>query len=169
MKYIIKNKIMSIGAGSTVRDEAGNDLFFVKGKVFTFTKKKFLRTMNKEVLYTIQNKFLYFFLPKVFIKDADGNNILMIKKKSFFSFKQNFEIIPAEGKEDLNVEIQGDIIGWNYDILENGIAVAHIRRNFNLIKDSFTLETDMEDKAAFYIAFVIALDNYFDALSQDYR
>ncbi len=168
MKYIIKNKIFSFGDGSTVRDDDGKDLFYVKGKVFTFTKKKYIRTLDKKVLYIVRNKFFYFFLPKVFLLDAEGNKLLMIKKKSFFSFKQNFEIIPEPG-QNLDIAIQGDILGRHYDIVENGVPVAHVRRNYNLIKDSFWLETEDEERAPFYISFVIALDNYFDKLMEESR
>ena len=168
MKYIIKNKIFSLGDGSTVTDDAGNHLFYVKGKVFTFTKRKYIRTLDKKVLYQVRNKFFTWFLPKVYLMDAEGNKILMIKKKSFFSFRQNFEIISLQSSEH-TYSIDGDFIGRHYDILDNGIPVAHVRRNFNLIKDSFWLETDLTENAPFYIAFVIALDNYYDKLQEESR
>ena len=122
--------------------------------------------MDKKVLYIVRNKFFYLLLPKVYLCDAEGNRLLMIKKKSLFSFKQNFEIIPEPGK-DIDLSIQGDIIGRHYDIIENGVPVAHVRKNFNLIKDSFWLETDIEEKAPLYISFVVAIDNYFDKLMDE--
>ena len=166
MKYIIKNKIISFGGSSTVRDESGNDLFLVKGRVFTFTKHKTICDVNGNKLYRVRNKFFHILLPKVFLMDADGNILVTIKKRSLFSFRQNFDFICAEGS-NLNLSIEGDFIGRHYDILDNGVPVAHVRRNFNLIKDSFWLETDLEDKAALYIAIVIAIDNYYDKLQQE--
>ncbi|MBP5404742.1 MAG: LURP-one-related family protein [Clostridia bacterium] len=166
MKYVIKNKFISLGGSSTVTDDAGNDLFLVKGKIFTFTKKKQILSLNKEILYQVRNKFFALFLPKVYLMDAEGNEILMIKKKSFFSLRQDFDIVTPEGAEHA-YSIDGDMIGRHYDILDNGIPVAHVRRNFNLVKDSFWLETDMTENAPFFIAFVIALDNYYDKLRSD--
>ncbi|MBO4473116.1 MAG: LURP-one-related family protein [Clostridia bacterium] len=166
MKYIIKNKIVSFGGSSTVRDDNGTDLFFVKGRVFTFTKHKTICDINGNTLYRVRNKFFHILLPKVFLMDADGNILVTIKKRSLFSFRQNFDFICAEGS-NLNLSIEGDFIGRHYDILDNGVPVAHVRRNFNLVKDSFWLETDMEDKAALYIAIVIAIDNYYDKLQQE--
>ena len=168
MKYIIKNKIISLGGSSTVRDEAGNDLFLVKGRVFTFTKYKKICSLDKKPLFRVRNKFWHILLPKVFIMDAEGKKILMVKKKKLFSFRKDFIILPMNGS-DLNITIDGDLIGRHYDILDNGVPVAHVRRNFNLIKDSFWLETDFEDKAAFYVSIVIALDNFFDKLMQESR
>ena len=166
MKYIIKNKIISLGGSSTVRDDNGNDLFRVKGRIISPTRFKTICTVDKKPLYKVRNKFFHILLPKVFLMDADGKRLLTIKKKSFFSFRQNFLILPAEGS-NLDISIQGDLIGRHYDILENGVPVAHVRRNFNLIKESFWLETDIEERAAFYVAFVIALDNYYDKLRQE--
>ncbi len=168
MKYIIKNKIISLGGSSTVRDEAGNDLFLVKGRVFTFTKYKKICSLDKKPLFKVRNKFWHLLLPKVFIMDAEGKKILMVKKKKFFSLRQNFVILPMNGS-DLNITIDGDLIGRHYDILDNGVPVAHVRRNFNLIKDSFWMETEYDDKAAFYVAIVIALDNYFDKLNDQHN
>ena len=168
MKYIIKNKIISLGSSSTVKDEAGNDVFFVKGRIFSFTRFKTVCTMDKQPLYKVRNKFFHILLPKVFLMDANGKRLLTIKKKSLFSIRQSFIILPEEGC-DMNITVQGDFIGRHYDILDNGIPVAHVRRNINFIKDSFWLETDLEDKAALYIAFVIALDNYYDNLSSEDR
>lgn len=167
MKYIIKNKIFSWGAGTTVKDEAGNDLFFVKGAVFTFTKKKTVRDLNKNDLYIVKNKFFFFLLPKVFVCDKDGNKLLMLKKKKVFGLKQNFEVVPMSDQAP-NWTIMGDIIARNFAILENGDPIAHVRKNFNLIKDSFWLETT-DERAPLLIAFVIAIDNYYDKLMQQER
>lgn len=167
MKYIIKNKIVSFGGSSTVRDEAGNDLFFVKGRVISPTRQKRIMTPDRQkTLYRVRNKFFHILLPKVFLMDAEGNILLTIKKKSLFSFRQSFIVIPKEGC-DIDITVNGDFIGRHYDILEGGVPVAHVRRNWNLVKDSFWLETDLEDKAPLYIAFVIALDNYFDKLREN--
>ena len=164
MVYNIKNKLISFGGSSTVKDEEGNDLYIVKGRVFTFTRFKTITTMDGTPLYKVRNKFFTFFLPKVYVMDADGNRLLTIKKEKLFSFQQNFEIIPEEGS-DLNIKIQGDFFGWDFVILENGYPVAHVGRKLNIV-DSFWLETDDEDRAPFYIALVIALDNYYDKVRE---
>lgn len=168
MKYILKNKVFSWGNGSTVRDESGRDLFFVKGKALTFTKKKYVRDMNKNVLYTVRNKFFHLLLPKVFVCDAQGNKLLMIKKKKLFAFRQNFEIVQLSDNAK-NLSISGDIIARHFDILDNGVPVAHVRKNFNLIKDSFWIDTDRTDMAPLLIAFVIAIDNYYDKIRNQSR
>ena len=168
MKYIIKNKIISWGAGSTVTDEAGKELYFIKGKVFTLSKMKYVRDMDKNNLYIVRNRFINLLLPKVFICDKDGKKLMVIKKKKLFSLKQNFEVLPLDTEAAPQWSILGDIIGRHYSIVENGDPIAHVRKNFNLIKDSFWLETE-DERVPLLLAFVIAIDNYYDKLKNENR
>ena len=168
MKYIIKNKIFSLGAASTVKDEAGNDLFFVKGTFFSFTRKKIIQDLQGKDLFIVRNKFLFFLLPKIFICTPDNQPIMMLKKRDAFSFRASFDLEPMNGYQG-NFRIDGDFIARNYDIYESGQAVAHVRKNFNLIKDSFWLETERADLAPLLIAFVIGVDNFIDRLQSDNR
>ena len=164
MVYVIKNKIISFGASSTVRDEQGADKFFVKGKIFTFTKKKFIMDETKsKTFYRVRNKFFHLLLPKVFIEDAEGNKLAMLKKKSLFSLKQNVICVPMN-ESGLDFSIDGDYISRNCTILKNGEPIAKLRRNFNLIKDSFMLDVFDDENAPLAIAIVIAFDNYYDKL-----
>ena len=166
MRYLIQNKIISLGGSSTVRDEYDNDLYEVKGRIFSFTRFKTICSMEGEALYKVRNKFFSLFLPKVYLMDAEGNRLLTIKKKSLFSFRQDFEIIPEPGV-DWDLEIQGDILAWDFDVYNHGARVAYIRRNLSLLRDSFSLEITDDSNAPFYIALVIALDNYYDKLRDD--
>ena len=166
MKYIIKNKILSLGGSSSVKDEEGNDLFYVKGKIFSLRRIKTIQDLNGQVLFKVRNKLISFFFPKVHLLDAEGNEILLLKKRDLFGLRQDFELVTVNC-EGHNYSIQGDYIGRNYSICDNGIPVAHIRRNFNLAVDSFWLETEMTENAALYVAIVIALDNYGDKRQKD--
>ena len=43
MQVIIKNKFWTIGGSSKIQDTAGNPVANVKGKIFSFTKKKLIQ------------------------------------------------------------------------------------------------------------------------------
>jgi len=55
MKFFVKNKVFSWGGGSKVYDETGKELFKVKGKVFSITRKKKIYSLDKELLYIVKN------------------------------------------------------------------------------------------------------------------
>ena len=46
MKVYIKNRVFSLGQGSSVVDENKNALFDVKGRAISITRKKFLYDAN---------------------------------------------------------------------------------------------------------------------------
>ena len=92
----------------------------------------------------------------------------MLKKQRLLSFKQNFDCVPLNGS-NLNISIDGDYISRNCTILENGAPIARIRRNFNIIKDSFMLDVFDDNNAPLVIAILIAFDNYYDKLLDQER
>lgn len=162
MDYLIRNKFVSVGGSSVVRDMQNNDQFFVKGRIFTFTRKKFVTDLAGKTLFIVRNKFFHIFLPKVYICDGEGNVMLMLKKQNAFSLRADFDIFKADGTLS-NYSIDGDIIGWNFTIKQAGLPIATVHRNFNVV-DSFTLSTSLIDQAPFLIALVIAIDNWVDKL-----
>ena len=56
--------------------------------------------------------------------------------------------------------IDGDYLGWDFDIYKNGEKIAHIRRKIISLVDTFILDIDKEDETALVVAIAVALDNY---------
>ena len=74
MELAIKNKWISFGGSSTVQTMDGEDYLKVKGKVFTFTKKKEVRDLEGNLLYTVRNKFFSLFGRSGFVRFLFANN-----------------------------------------------------------------------------------------------
>ena len=162
MKVFIKNKIISIGGGSTVTNEKGEDIYKVEGKLITVTKKKRMYDMQGKLLYTIRNKYWTFFSHKVFVIDAEGHKVATIKKGKL-SLNLKYQIL---GTED-EMSIQGKFFRGVSYIIKNGKEVASITRDPSLIRDdAFTLEAEEAD-IPFYTALVIAFDNINDTRHED--
>lgn len=161
MKLYIKNKIISLGGGSEVLNENQEPVFKVKGKIFTFTKKKRIYDMEDKLLYTVRNKYWNGFSTKVFVLDANGDRVATIKKGKW-SLNLNYEILDTENE----MSIEGKFFTGKSQIIRNGQPVATITRDFSLVKDSFILEADEAD-IPFYTALVIAFDNLQDKKRKD--
>ena len=158
MKLYIRNKFISLRGSSTVKDEAGRDVFVVKGKLITVTRKKRIYDTSKNLLYTVRNKWFNFITHNAFIYDGNGEKVARIKRK--FGFNNRFVV---EGYDN-DIKVEGDFLSWTLDIFRDGAPIGTIRRQFDFT-DSFVLETDTEDDAAFMVALVIAIDNIIDNLS----
>ena len=156
MKVYIKNKFFSLGGGSSVVDENKNDVFKVKGRVFSITRVKKLYDAEGKLLYKIRNRWLNWFVHKAYIYDANNNKVAIVKDK-WFNVKQEYFV---QGYKD-EIKVDGKFFSLSCNILKNGEVVGTIRRNINFIVDSFQLEAKEEDMP-FMIALVIAIDNITD-------
>ena len=156
MKVYIKNRVFSLGQGSSVVDENKNALFDVKGRAISITRKKFLYDANGQLLYSSRNKWINFFVHKAYIYDASGSKIATVKDK-WFNVNQEYFVM---GYKD-EIKIQGKFFGLTSQILRNGNVIGTVRRQITFIADAFELEADERD-IPFLIALVVALDNIHD-------
>lgn len=155
MKLYIKNKFMSLRGSSTVKDEAGNDVFVVKGTLFSISRKKRIKDTEGNLLYKVRNKLFNFFIHSAYIYDGEGTKVAHVKRK--FGFKNVFIV---EGYQD-EISVEGDFLSWQWAAYRNGNQIGTLSRQFGWT-DAFLLETDTEDDAAFMVALVIAIDNIID-------
>ena len=152
----IRNKWISLRGGSKVKDLNEQDVLKVQGKFWTFTRKKFVQDLDGKLLYTVRNKFWTFFVKKAFVYNSEGEVVAKIRRK-FFSMHDRYFIESPIGQ----IEIKGNILGFNYHISLNGKEVGHVSRKISL-RDSFVLTLDDDQELAFFVALVIAIDNITD-------
>ncbi len=158
MKLIIRNKWITLRGSSYVRDENDTqDVMKVQGRFWSITNKKYIEDLEGNVHYMVRNKFWYIFKRRAFIYDPDKNKVATVRKK-VFSFHDRYFI------EDCslgNMEIMGNILGFDYTITLDGVQVGHITRKISL-RDSFVLECSDQIEPEFMVALVIAIDNITD-------
>jgi len=156
MQLFIRNKWVSFGGSSVVKDVNENDYLKVKGKVFTFTSKKFVTDLNDNLLYIVRNKFWKLFIHRAFVLDKEGNKVATVRRK-FWSLHDRYFIDSSLGQ----LEITGNILGFDYHIVLNGKEIGHISRRISL-RDSFVLDINDDVDIPFFVALVIAIDNIRD-------
>lgn len=156
MQVSIRNKWISLRGGSKIKDLNEKDVLYVRGKFWTVTRKKFVEDLDGNLLYTVRNKFWAIFVKKAMVYDKDGNQVAFLKRK-FFSLHDRFFIDTKLGQ----MEIRGNILGFDYHIYLDGQEVGHISRKISL-RDSFVLDVRDDQELAFYVALVIAIDNITD-------
>ncbi len=157
MRYLIRNKWITLRGSSYVRDENENNLYKVQGRFWTFTRKKIFQSLDGEPIYIIRNKFWKLFVYRAFIIDPKTNEIICTIRKKFWSLHDHYFI---ETNKYKNLEIKGNILGFDYHITLDGKEIGHISRKISL-RDSFVLDLDHPD-AEFFLALVIAIDNITD-------
>ena len=157
MQLAIRNKWVSLRGSSVVKDTEEKDVLKVQGKFWTFTRKKFIQTLEGETKFTVRNRFWHLFAWRALIIDPNKKVVATIRRK-VFSFHDRYFINSDYG----NFEIKGNIFLFNYQIFKNGKEIGHVARKVSL-RDSFVLTIDDNEDYYFFVALVIAIDNITDA------
>lgn len=156
MRVYIKNKLFSLRGSSSVKDDSGKDVFFVKGKLISPTHKKLILDKDGKKLYKVRNKWFNFFAERAYVYDETNTKVARVKHP-FMSGKK----FVVEGYKD-EILIDGDFFSLSSTITRNGKPIGTITRKFDLT-DSFCLEAD-EAEIPFLIALVVAIDNIMDKI-----
>lgn len=163
IQLAIRNKWITFRGSSIVKDVNEKDILKVQGKFFTFTSKKYIQTLKGETKYVVRNKFWKLFAYQAYILDPNTNEQIAYIRRKVFSLHDRFFIQTKFGQ----IEIRGNILGFDYHIFLNDKEVGHVARKISL-RDSFVLTLD-DDNADiyFYVALVIAIDNITDERASD--
>ncbi len=156
MKVYVRNKLVSLGGASVVLNENKEPIFKVKGKIFSFTRKKKIYDKDGKLMFIVRNKWFNWFVHKAFIYDSNKDKIAKVKDK-YFDIKGVYYV---EGYKD-EIKIDGKFFSLTSEILKNGEHMAAIRREITWVADCFELEAEEED-VPFLVALTIAIDNIAD-------
>ena len=86
MKYYIKQKVFTLKDKFTIKDESGNDVFYVEGEFFSIGKKLHLYSMDGTEQAYIHQKVLSL-LRRYFVERSDGARAEIVKEFTFFTPK----------------------------------------------------------------------------------
>lgn len=151
MRLIIKQKVFSIGDKYNIYDEYQNPYFVVGSEIFTFGAKIRLYDLYNNELYYIEQK-VFKLMPEYNIYER-GNYCARVKKE-FTLFKQSLNIQSVYG----NFAIDGDMFGWNFNILREGFIVGKITKMMAW-GDTYELDISDNENIPFICSLVIAIDN----------
>lgn len=163
IELAIRNKWISLRGSSIVRDLNEKDVLKVQGKFWTVTYKKFIQTLEGETKYIVRNKFWKLFAYRAYVIDPKTDEKVATIRRKVFSLHDRYFMNTKYGE----VEIKGNILGFDYHIYLDGKEVGHVARRISL-RDSFVLTLD-DDNADiyFWVALVIAIDNITDERNND--
>lgn len=149
MKLYIKQKVFSWRDKFTVKDEAGNDRYFVEGELFSWGKKLHVTDLGGNEVAFIQQK-VFSLLPRYFVY-VGGEEIAEIVKE--------FSILrPKYSIEGLGWDINGDFWSHNYMITKNGNPIVTISKEWMTWGDSYELDIADPDDETVALAVVLTID-----------
>ena len=154
MQLYMKQKVFSLKDRFSIQNADGEDKYYVEGKMISFGKKlRIYDTQGNELAY-VQQKVLSL-LPKFFV-EINGEQVAVIQKKLSFA-KPKYVI------EGPDWEVQGNFLGHDYEITENGSPIVSIHKKWMAWGDTFELDVVDERREILAVATVLAIDAVMDA------
>ena len=153
MKYYMKPKFFAIKEDFWIKNEYGEDTFFVDKK-FLSLGLQFNMIKNNEILYSVKEKLLTF-LSNYEIYD---NMEVVAKVNQKLTFMRDKIKVDSKYGE---FTIQGNLFDYSYRIYKDNIVVAKIEKELFAFTDNYEVDIDFEDEA-FILTLVVIIDNIID-------
>ena len=149
MKLYIKQKVFSWKDTFYVKDEQGNDRYYVEGELFSLGKKLHIYDMNSNELAFIHQKVMSF-LPRFYVY-VGGIQVAEIVKE-FTLFRNKYRI------EGLGWDVDGDFMDHDYEITHMGRPIVAISKEWFTWGDSYMLDIADNVDPVNALSVVLAID-----------
>lgn len=148
MKLLIKQRVFSWGDTYDIYDEQENVRYFVQAEIFALGHQIHVYDAGHRELAVIRQRILTF-LP-VFDIEIGGRAVGKIQR--VFGFYPQYEV-------DYNGwRVEGNFVGWDYDVYSGSTRVAHISKELFHWGDTYIIDiADPADELP-GILLVIAID-----------
>lgn len=153
MRYMMKQKLFSLGNDFYIKDESGQDRFFVDGKVFTLGNQlSFQDLAGKELCFIKQ---VIFTLGQHYELYRDGQLWATVNKDFFTLFRARFDIEEA-GAADL--EVEGDFMAHQYAFSREGRQIADVSMTYFTIADTYGVDIVDGEEDILILASTVVID-----------
>ncbi|MBC8125758.1 MAG: LURP-one-related family protein [Gloeobacteraceae cyanobacterium ES-bin-144] len=152
MRYMIKQKFWSLREDFTIRDEQGNDQYFVDGQAFSIGKKLSFRNLQGEELAYICEKLLAW--GPTYEIHRPGCAVTVLKKEHFTFFHCDFVV---DGPGDDDFEVKGNFMENEYEIMGKAGPAAHVSKQWFSPTDTYGIEID-EGDTVLLLATAVVID-----------
>ena len=152
MRYILKQKLFTIGNRFTIKDENENDKYVVQGELFTFGNKlRFMDVYGNELFFMKQRLFTWRPTYEIY---RNGELFAVLEKEllTFFSSKFHIDVIGSE-----QIDIEGNFIAHDYTFSCSRGQIAWVSKAFFSFRDTYGIDINYEDEA-FILACTVIID-----------
>lgn len=149
MKLLIKQRVFSWTDAYDIYDEFGNAKYFVKAEFLALGHQLHVYDASQREIGKIQQRILSF-LPTFDIETADG--IQGSVQKKFTIFHPEYEV------NYNGYRVEGDLLGWEYDVYQGSSVVMHISKELLNWGDTYIIDILNPRDEILGLMLVIAID-----------
>ena len=165
MRYLVREKLFSIGDDFWIEDEEGRRAFYVDGKVLRIRETLAIQDPQGRELAVIHKKLLS--VRDAMTVERDGETLVTVRKKLFTPFRDVYRAELASGDE---MEIHGDFLDKEYDIEYDGRRIARISRKWFRLRDTYAIDVERDDAdPSMLIAVAVCVDRLVEHEHEEHR
>ncbi len=148
MKLYIKQAIFTLGEQFVVKNENGEDQFYVEGSFLQIPKQFKVFDKNHDQVATINRQMFRMFGQY----DITTNTNSITLKRQFSLFRQSYVI------EGIDWYLQGNFTGHNYQLIRGNNPIMHLSKHWFTWGDSYELDIHDDHDAVLALCIAISID-----------
>lgn len=152
----MKQKVFSFRDEFTIKDEVGNDRYYVEGEFLSLGHKLYIYDESRNEVAFVKQK-LMTFLPKFEVYLGDNMVVEVLKELSFFKSKYTIN--------GVNWTVDGDFWAHEYTISDGMNEIVSINKAWFTWGDSYEINVAEGVNEVLAIATVLAIDCVLEAAS----
>lgn len=153
MRYMMKQRLFSWGDDFYIKDESGQDRFYVDGRVFSLGNQLSFQDLAGQELCFIKQVILSW-SPNYEIYKS-GQLWATVKKELFTFFNCRFEV---DGGGQNHVEAAGDFLDHQYTFTRGSQPVAHVSKQWFALSDTYGVDTAQGEDDVLILASTVVID-----------
>jgi uncharacterized protein YxjI len=153
MRYVMKQKLFCWGDDFRIKNEAGDDAFFVDGRAFSIGNKLSFQDLKGNELAFIRQKLLSW--GPIYEITRDGELLAVVKKHLFTFFRCKFTV-DVTGPDDL--EAQGSFMDMEYTFERGGRTVAEVSKRWFSFSDTYGVDINRGEDDLLILASTVVID-----------
>lgn len=157
MKLFIKQRVMTLSEKFTIKNEYGEDVYYVEGSLFRIPKEFIIYDTKRNVVATI-NSHLFKIMSHYDVKtETDSITI----KQNFTMFRPSISIV------NKNWTLQGDFLAHEYRLTQGNTPIMRISKHWFTWGDSYMLDIEDSTDADLCVSIVIIVDHIMKKAQQN--
>lgn len=151
MRYVIKQKVLSLHDRYVIKDERDADIFVVRGKAIEMVRRHSLQDLQGNELMAVRHKPMAMRTTFELLRgDSKFGSVRMEG-----ALKPHFKVELDDGR---SLQAKGKIFKYEFTFIEDGRDMAVVTRKVKL-KDHFVVETSEHADDVLILSCVIAIES----------
>jgi uncharacterized protein YxjI len=163
MRYTLRHKLISLGGDSSIKDDAGRELYRVDGKLVSIGRRLVIKDSHGRRAATIQRR-LIAFTPTFEVSVAGGQRATVSLK--WLTLLDRLKI-DVPGWKDL--EARGDLLHHEYGIFRGSKEVARISKHWISLTDAYGVQIDDDQDQVLLLGCAVVIDEILELREREQR